>query len=162
MPTSTPTCACPVDTPIQLLAKFNNNLALLFKTMSLNRWTGQLVALIGGGSCGCTETQILAALNNNIVSFFAWFSANAVASGAQAGIVDLTNGDASKAVAFATAFAAKPSVVCIIAAPDNSGYVISPGLDNGNVAAAGFTALFAGAVPGAGYKMFWIATPTTQ
>lgn len=128
--------------------------------MSSGKWTGNFVNL---GACLCSEPQILAALNNNIVSFFNWFSANGVpGSGAQSGIVDLANGDASKAVVFNTPFAATPSVVCVIAAPDNTGFVISPGLDGGNVSKTGFTALFAAATPAAGYKMFWIATPTTQ
>lgn len=66
MPTATPTCLCPMDSKVQLLYKINNNLALLFKSMSAGAFVGDLVTLVGNG-CGCSELQILAAINNNLV-----------------------------------------------------------------------------------------------
>lgn len=68
MPT-TPTCACPLDSKVQLLSKINNNLIALFKSMSAGVFLGNLVTIVGNG-CGCSEKQILATINNNIASAF--------------------------------------------------------------------------------------------
>jgi hypothetical protein len=62
----TPTCVCPPDGKLQLLAKINNNLAVTFNLL-MPSFSGQLVNV---GQCLCSEAQILAALNNNIVNFF--------------------------------------------------------------------------------------------
>lgn len=76
MPSISPTCLSPADTKIQLLSKINNNLCLLFKTMSGGTFLGQLVYPLsaGGNQCGCTEVQMLSALNNNIALFFKEYS----------------------------------------------------------------------------------------
>jgi hypothetical protein len=58
-----PTCLCPPDGRVQLLAKANNNLVILLNLMSSGTFTGQLVNL---GECQCSEAQILAAFNNNL------------------------------------------------------------------------------------------------
>lgn len=58
-----PTCLCPPDGSLQLLAKANNNLVLLLNLMSSGTFVGQFVNL---GECLCSEAQILAALNNNL------------------------------------------------------------------------------------------------
>lgn len=58
-----PTCLCPPDGRVQLLAKANNNLVILLNLMSSGTFTGQLVNL---GECQCSEAQILAAINNNL------------------------------------------------------------------------------------------------
>lgn len=58
-----PTCLCPPDGKVQLLAKANNNLVLLLNLMSSGAFTGQFVNL---GECMCSEAQILAAINNNL------------------------------------------------------------------------------------------------
>lgn len=159
MPTSV-TASQSNDSDYITFANLNNNLVNLFKLMSVGKWTGQFVNL---GACMCSVTQILQALNNNVVSFFNWFSANGgSAGGAQSGLVDLANGTSSKAVVFATPFAAPPSVVCVVAAPDNTGYVITVGEDGGSVTINGFTAMLGAATPVAGYKLLWIATPRTQ
>lgn len=71
----TPTCSCPPDGQAQLLAKINNNLAILFNLMSSGSFSGQLVDL---GDCLCSPAQILAALNNNIVSFFNQYSGGGI------------------------------------------------------------------------------------
>ena len=76
----TPTCLCPPDGKLQLLAKINNNLAVTFNLL-MPTFSGQLVNI---GQCLCSEAQILAALNNNIVDFFE-------AYGGGSGLVPINN-----------------------------------------------------------------------
>ncbi len=71
----TPNCSCPSDSEIQTLAKVNHNLILLFSTMSSDAWKGKEVSLTG---CGCSEPQMLAAINGNIISFFNWLAENPI------------------------------------------------------------------------------------
>ena len=150
-------CLCPADSPIKTLAKLSNNLTLIFKTMSFGKWTGQLVGL---DDCGCTQAQILQAINSNLASFFSWFSANA-AQNVQAGVIDLANGVSSQAVVFPTAYGAPPAVFAMVAAPDNTGFVIDASADGGNITGAGFTAMFGASTPSVGFKLIWLATPRT-
>jgi hypothetical protein len=58
-------CYCPVESKLQLLARLNQNLVTLFTSMASN-FEGVEVDPQG---CGCTETQILSAINQNIVNF---------------------------------------------------------------------------------------------
>ncbi len=83
-----PNCSCPSDSAIQTLAKVNHNLILLFSTMSSNAWKGNEVSLTG---CGCSEPQMLAALNGNIISFFNWLAENPIGGGGNDSSGPLTN-----------------------------------------------------------------------
>lgn len=151
-----PTCLCPSDSPMVAQAKINNNLVALFFLMSAGQFRGNTVNY---GSCLCSPLQILASINNNIAGFFTWFSGN-TSSTLKAGIETLSNGDTQKAVVFSAGFTTAPSVVAMIFAPDGTGYAITVAGDSSVLSATGFTAFFAGAIPAAGYKMMWIATPT--
>lgn len=50
---------------MQLLFRLNQNLVSLFSTMATN-FEG---VVVNPNSCGCTEVQVLAAINQNIVNF---------------------------------------------------------------------------------------------
>jgi hypothetical protein len=156
-----PTALAPYHSDYEVLAKINNNLVNLFKLMSGNKWTGQFVNI---GQCLCSESLIMQAINNNIVSFFAWFALNGGSGGGnvQAGIVAIPNGASSLAVVFATPFSAAPAVVAVVIAPNNAGFVISFGGDGSQLTANGFTAMLGAPVPNGNYKLAWIANPTTQ
>lgn len=58
-------CYCPVESKMQLLFRLNKNLVSLFTTMADN-FEG---IEINPNSCGCTEVQVLSAINQNIVNF---------------------------------------------------------------------------------------------
>jgi len=147
-------CLCPLDSKIQSLGKINNNLVILFEAMS-SAFTG---IQVNTGACGCTELQILQTINRNLVAAFEAITASSLV---QAGVEDLAQNDVSKAITFPAAFAAAPSVVPVIVAPDNSGYVIDCVLDESTRTTIGVTVLFAAAIPGAGYKMSWVAAEET-
>lgn len=72
-PVVTANCLCPTDSTAQKIAKINNNLVNLFHLMSAHAFTGLFVNL---NACRCSESQVLSALNTNIVNFFDWFSDN--------------------------------------------------------------------------------------
>ncbi len=68
MPT-TANCICPLDSTIQAMAKVNNNLVVLFQSMSA-AFVGRQVSVIGSSAgCGCTEVQMLKIINDNLIEF---------------------------------------------------------------------------------------------
>lgn len=69
--------------------------------------------------------------------------------------IPLAPGDTQKVVAFATAFGADPQVYPIVVPPPD-GDIIAVAL-SGPADPAGFTAVFAAPIPGAGYTLSWIA-----
>lgn len=58
-------CYCPAESKMQLLFRLNQNLVTLFTAMAEN-FEG---VLVNPNGCGCTEVQVLAAINQNIVNF---------------------------------------------------------------------------------------------
>ena len=70
-----PSCLCPPDGDSQLLAKINNNLCILFNLMSSGAFKGLLVNL---GACLCSDSVVLATLNNNVVNFLNQYSGGGV------------------------------------------------------------------------------------
>ncbi len=75
------------------------------------------------------------------------------------GDVNLSIGDASKAVVFDTAFASPPRCIAFTLGKPNAGadgFRID--LDESALTAAGFTAVFGANVPAAGYVLRWQAT----
>jgi hypothetical protein len=75
----------------------------------------------------------------------------------KAGTVDLTAAEESKAITFAVPFGATPSGVTATLLAPNLGAGFDVWIDHSTVSATGFTAIFADPVPGAGYKLSWIA-----
>lgn len=75
----------------------------------------------------------------------------------QAGVATIAINETTKAIVFPTAFAAAPVVVVSLAAPDNTGFVISCVVDESTRATTGFTALLGAAVPTGTYKLLWFA-----
>lgn len=75
----------------------------------------------------------------------------------KAGTETLAASDTSKAIAFSTPFGATPSGlhVTLIAPNGETGFEVW--IDDSTISASGFTAIFGTAVPGAGYKLSWIA-----
>jgi hypothetical protein len=78
----------------------------------------------------------------------------------QAGIADLNPSDASLALTFPSAFASAPAVVPHVAAPDGLSAII-PIVDYSTLTASGVTFRFSFPIPGAGFKLIWIAHPTS-
>lgn len=108
---------------------------------------------VNTGACGCSELQILQVINRNLVAAFTSVASSSVQSGVEA----LALNDASKAVVFPVAFASAPSVVAMIIAPDNTGFVVSLVADESTRTVAGVTFLFGASIPAAGYKLAWLA-----
>ncbi len=79
----------------------------------------------------------------------------------QAGSTTLAIGNVSKAIVFPDVFDVAPIVDCWIVPPDSTAFVITADPDGSTITTAGFTALFAGAIPAAGYVLMWTATPPT-
>jgi hypothetical protein len=81
--------------------------------------------------------------------------------GEQAGSVALTLADVSAAVVFPTAFVTAPIADCWLVPPDNTWPIIDCSVDGSSITTAGFTALFAGAIPSSGWRLFWRASPVS-
>ncbi len=79
----------------------------------------------------------------------------------QSGSVSLTLNDVSAAVVFPTAFVTAPIADCWLVPPDNTWPIIDCSVDGSSITTAGFTALFAGAIPSAGWRLFWRASPVS-
>jgi hypothetical protein len=76
----------------------------------------------------------------------------------QSGVEDLSITDTSIAIVFPSAFDSLPVVECQIIMPDNTAFNITANPDNSTISVTGFTALFASAIPAAGYRMSWRAS----
>lgn len=79
----------------------------------------------------------------------------------QAGQESLSIGATSIAIVFPDAFDAAPIVDCWIIMPDNTAFNITANPDASTITTTGFTALFAGAIPAAGYILAWNAQPAS-
>jgi len=79
-------------------------------------------------------------------------------TGFKCGVVNLSPGDESKAVAFTNAFGAAPTLIEVQLLIPNGGAVFHVAVDHSTITASGFTAIFGAAVPGSGtYKLQWKA-----
>lgn len=76
----------------------------------------------------------------------------------QAGNLSLTAGTSNLAVAFSTAFAAVPAVVCNLVPPNGGALIV---VAPESVTVNGFTAPWGFAIP-TGYALMWVASKATQ
>lgn len=75
----------------------------------------------------------------------------------KAGTIDLSANDETKAVAFDVAFGGVPRGVTVTVLAPNGEPGFAAWVDHSTLTANGFTAKLGAAVPGAGYKLSWIA-----
>lgn len=73
------------------------------------------------------------------------------------GTINLSAADESKAVAFDEPFASPPRHVSATLSIPAGGAIIAAAVDDTTVAATGFTVLLGAPIPGAGYKLRWVA-----
>ncbi|MBI5770838.1 MAG: hypothetical protein HZA93_23880 [Verrucomicrobia bacterium] len=72
-------------------------------------------------------------------------------------LTPLAAADESKAIAFASVFAAKPRQVVATVRSPSGGDNIFAVVDDALTTSAGFTARFTAPIPGAGYHLDWLA-----
>ncbi len=80
----------------------------------------------------------------------------------KSGTVGLASGNTTAAVVFGAAFAAAPFVDCWITDSTGAVSTINAFADPATITANGFTALFTGSIPTAGYSLAWNASATPQ